>query len=379
LLQYLSGPTRGNPNSEFYRCTTRSSSARECRGWRPAFALAYYDQRVCILERHYTIGGLNSFYRLRGRDYDVGLHAVTNFTPKGAKRGPLARLLRQLRFRWEDFALAPQIGSAIAFPGVELKFGNDIRLLEARSPRLSHEKDNFQQLLRELVDYDDLQQEHFNMSAREVLGRDASRPAADRDAAVPADVVRKPARARHGRSASSASCSAAFSSKASRGLSRRAADPAEPGAKRFRRSAANCGCAAASTGSSSRTAAPRAWCWTTASRCGPPDLSSAGLVETMRLCEDITQRRTDLAGQLSFVESISILDRQPAELGHDRTIVFYNDSDKFHWQTPREGLCDVRTGVICSPNNYAYDPSDGQLPDGVIRITALATSTVGRR
>ena len=43
--------------------------------------LAYYEQRVCILERHNTIGGLNSFYRLRGRDYDVGLHAVTNFTP----------------------------------------------------------------------------------------------------------------------------------------------------------------------------------------------------------------------------------------------------------------------------------------------------------
>ena len=59
--------------------------------------LAYYEQRVCILERHYTIGGLNSFYRLRGRDYDVGLHAVTNFAPKGAKKGPLARLLRQLR------------------------------------------------------------------------------------------------------------------------------------------------------------------------------------------------------------------------------------------------------------------------------------------
>ena len=24
--------------------------------------LAYYDQRVCILEQHYSIGGLNSFY-----------------------------------------------------------------------------------------------------------------------------------------------------------------------------------------------------------------------------------------------------------------------------------------------------------------------------
>src|SRR5210317_582238 len=93
--------------------------------------LAYYDQRVCILERHTTIGGLNSFYRLRGRDYDVGLHAVTNFTPKGTKQGPLARILRQLRFKWEDFALAPQIGSSIAFPGIELRFGNGTELLES--------------------------------------------------------------------------------------------------------------------------------------------------------------------------------------------------------------------------------------------------------
>jgi len=78
--------------------------------------LAYYDQRVCILERHYTIGGLNSFYRLRGRDYDVGLHALTNVTPKGTKTGPLARLWRQLRMRWDDFAIAPQLGSEIASP-----------------------------------------------------------------------------------------------------------------------------------------------------------------------------------------------------------------------------------------------------------------------
>ena len=50
--------------------------------------LAYYDQRVCILERHTTIGGLNSFYRLSGRNYDMGLHAVTNYRPKGPwKRG----------------------------------------------------------------------------------------------------------------------------------------------------------------------------------------------------------------------------------------------------------------------------------------------------
>ena len=65
--------------------------------------LAYFDKRVCILEKHYTIGGLNSFYRLRKRDYDVGLHAITNYTPRGEKKGPLSRLLRQLRMSWEDF------------------------------------------------------------------------------------------------------------------------------------------------------------------------------------------------------------------------------------------------------------------------------------
>ena len=38
--------------------------------------LAHFGQKVCILERHSAIGGLNSFYRQRGRTYDVGLHAA---------------------------------------------------------------------------------------------------------------------------------------------------------------------------------------------------------------------------------------------------------------------------------------------------------------
>src|ERR1700733_7785811 len=97
--------------------------------------LAYYDRRGCILERHTTIGGLNSFYRLDGRNYDVGLHAVTNFTPKGTKRGPLARLLRQLRIGWEDFALAPQAGSLIAFPGIGLRFNNNFELFRSEVQR----------------------------------------------------------------------------------------------------------------------------------------------------------------------------------------------------------------------------------------------------
>src|SRR2546428_14169912 len=91
--------------------------------------LAMFGSRVCILERHYALGGLNSYYRLEGRNYDVGLHALTNFAPRGAKHGPLPRLLRQLRLGWDDFELAEQNGSAIDFPGVRLWFNNDPALL----------------------------------------------------------------------------------------------------------------------------------------------------------------------------------------------------------------------------------------------------------
>ena len=60
--------------------------------------LAYYEQRVCILERHYTIGGLNSFYRLRGRDSDVGRSAAkrTRVRQPHANSASIARPLPSL-------------------------------------------------------------------------------------------------------------------------------------------------------------------------------------------------------------------------------------------------------------------------------------------
>lgn len=97
-------------------------------------------------------------------------------------------------------------------------------------------------------------------------------------------------------------------------------------------------------------------------------LSSAGWLETMRLCDDTSQPDPGRAGQLSFIESLSSLNVAPRQLGHDRTIVFYNDSDRFHWEKPDE-LADLRSGVICSPNNFLYDEPPAE---GVMRITALA-------
>jgi hypothetical protein len=93
----------------------------------------------------------------------------------------------------------------------------------------------------------------------------------------------------------------------------------------------------------------------------------------MRMCDDAHQLpRPPQSGQLSFVETVSVFDRPPKELGYDRTMVFYNDSPVFHWHRPTDELCDVRSAVMCSPNNFHYDPARGEMPDLLLRVTTLA-------
>ncbi|MCI0332832.1 MAG: NAD(P)/FAD-dependent oxidoreductase [Planctomycetes bacterium] len=332
--------------------------------------LAYYDQRVCILERHYTIGGLNSFYRLRGRDYDVGLHALTNVTPKGTKTGPLARLLRQLRLRWDDFAIAPQLGSEIAFPGVRLRFDNDLQTLHDEIAwAFPREADNFDRLSREIVAYDELSETHANQSAREVVSSIITEPLLVEMLFCP--LMFYGSAREH--DMDWGQFSIMFRSIFLEGLGRPAAGvrlilkhlvrkfralggelKLRSGVKRL----------AVENGRVTRVILEN-----DEELEARNVVSSAGWCETMRLCDDgqpvVTSRA---AGQLSFCETIATLDRAPSDLGHNRTITFFNDHDKFVWQKP-DVLCDVRSGVICTPNNFAYD---SPLDDGTMRITALA-------
>lgn len=336
--------------------------------------LAHYDQKVCILEKHWTIGGLNGFYRLGGRNYDVGLHAVTNFTPPGTKKGPLARLLRQLRFKWEDFELSPQVGSAIAFPGVRLGFTNEIDFLRSEVARaFPAEKDNFEKLLTQLVDYDDLTQDNFGGSARQFLGSVFNDP-------LLIEMILCPlmwyGNAREDDMDFGQFC-IMFRSIFLEGFARPFAGVRlilKHLVRRFR-----------SLGGELKLRSSVASLKIDGDRVvgvelesgevleGKRILSSAGIVETQRLCEDLTEKVPDQrAGQLTFIESISVLDKQPKEVGFGETIVFYNDSPTFHWRSPASGLCDTRTGVICSPNNYQYPSESGNLEDGVIRLTTIA-------
>ncbi len=335
--------------------------------------LAYYDQRVCVLERHTTIGGLNGFYRLRGRDYDVGLHALTNVTPKGAKRGPLARLLRQLRLSWDDFDISPQIGSEIVFPGVRLRFDNDLDLFRAEIARaFPTQVDNFECLIAEVAEYDDLNETHAAISARSRLSELLTEPLLVEMLFCP--LMFYGSAREH--DMDWGQFSIMFRSIFMEGLGRPHAGVRLILKQLVRKFRGLGGELKLRTGverlhvENGRVAGVVLQNGETIE--AKRVLSSAGWPETMRLCDDgqpVTAQRPP--GRLSFCETIATLDVEPKRLGHDRTITFYNDSDKFNWSESQEP-CDLRSGVICSPNNFEYDEPLDKEGSGVLRITALA-------
>ncbi len=359
--------------------------------------LAYYEKPVCILERHTTIGGLNSFYRLRGRNYDVGLHAVTNYAAPGTRTGPLAKLLKQLRLRWDDFDLAPQCGSSVVFPGHHIAFDNDFAsFVDGVCRQFPQQADRFRHLVEHIGQFDETSLTQQPTSAREVLGAFLSDstlidmllcPLMFYGSATPHDMdfsqfcimfksifqqgfarpfkgVRQILKAltrhykelggqlklRHG--------VRQIKTDGSRAVGVILDDGREIEAENVLSSAGLV--------ETYELLSPHAWEREAPAEPQPPSAS--------RSCNGSTGaspfRGKMSAGQVSFNEAIFVLDCQPHELGHDETIVFYNDADRFHYEPPADPL-DLRSGIICSPNNFRY--ADGaQLDEGVIRITALA-------
>jgi phytoene dehydrogenase-like protein len=328
--------------------------------------LAHFGLRVCILERHYSIGGLNSFYRLDGRRFDVGLHALTNFRPSDCRRGPLALLCRQLRIAREDLALAPQIGSAIVFPGARLEFTNDFEHFRAEVHRaFPSQKDNFERLVDELAEYTELGSPGTLRSAREVVAERIDDPLLAEMLFCPILFYGGP----RPHDMDFGQFSILFRSIFLEGLAR-PLEGVRPllkllarkfksagGELRVRAAAREIVCTgrrAVAVVLENGEALPTRFV-----------LSSAGLRETMALCG---AANLPPAGEISFFESISILDTQPERLGLDRTAVFFNDSNRFAYGKP-DDLVDLRSGVVCVPNQFAYDEP---MATGCVRLTALA-------
>lgn len=338
--------------------------------------MAQFDRNVCILEKHNTIGGLNSFYRRNGRNFDVGLHALTNYVPKGTKSGPLARIVRHLRMSWDEFGLTQQNGSSIAFPGVSLNFTNDFGVLEAEiAEKFPSQIDGFRRMVDGLVGYDQLGLGTAGGSAREYVSSHISDPAL-------VDMIFCPllyyGGAREQDMEFGQFC-VMFRSIFLEGFAR----PFDGVRhillkllKKFRNLGGElrlrCGVEKiVSDGDSVDRIILDNGEEIRAKRY----LSSAGWPETMKLCGLPDAAAQLPAGKLGFVETISVLDAPPKKFGHDKTIVFFNDSERFDYRNPNE-LVDLRSGVVCSPNNFAYTEP---LEENMIRITALANYDLWRQ
>lgn len=333
--------------------------------------LAYYEKKVCILEKHTTIGGLNSFYRLRGRNYDVGLHAVTNYAAPGTRTGPLAKLLKQLRLRWEDFDLSPQCGSSVDFPGHSIPFTNNYEEFKNNvCDEFPHQAERFRKLVEHIEAFDELNLEQLPVSARKVLGEFLSDPVLIDmlfcplmfyGSALPHDMDFN-------------QFVIMFKSIFKEGFGR----PYE-GVRQILKTMTKH--FKALGGELKLRSGVREIVTDNGKAVGViledgthieanHILSSAGVAETYLLCGASAPQETVAHGEVSFNEVIYVLDCQPKDLGHNKSIIFYNNEEKFHYEPPTDP-CDVRSGIICSPNNFQY-AGEEQLESGYIRITALA-------
>ena len=339
--------------------------------------LAYYDKRVCIVEKHYRVGGLNSFYNLGRHKFDVGLHAMTNYVPKSVKLAPLPKLLRQLKLKAEDFALCPQRMSVIKFPNKTLRFNNDFDFfVQEVVDNFPTQADNFLNLLKTIFEYDELNLYAKPISAREVVSSIISDP-------LLVDMIFCPLMF-YGNAQENdmefGQFVIMFKSIFCEGFARPQAGVRQildVLVKKYK----TCG------------GELKMRCAVTSLKCANGKvesillengevltadkiLSSAGYVETMKLLTDYDPSKFNChVGQLSFVEFILILNKEPAEMGYNTTIAFYNNSDRFDYRKPDE-LVDVSSGVICCPNNFQFE---NPLPEGMIRITNLANFDLWNR
>jgi phytoene dehydrogenase-like protein len=341
--------------------------------------LAHFGKRVCIFERHNAPGGLNGFYSFAGRKFDVGLHAMTNFVRPGIKGTPLTKLLRQLRIDRDEFGLCEQRQSRIAFgPGGEasLRFTNDFAVFESEvAVKFPSQADGFRVLVAAVRAYDDVSLSARPESARAIVRQHITDPlledmlfcplmyygsATEHDMEFGQFVIMFKALFLEG---------FARPLEGVRVVLRVLLEKyrAAGGERRMK-----CGVRTIVT-RHSRAAALVLDSGEEVS--ADHIISSIGAPETARLI-DSTGFPPGLVtapafGRHSFAETITILNRQPAEFGWGSdTIIFFNDTTRFDYACPQNAV-DPRSGVICLPNNFDYGPGRA-LPEGIFRVTCLA-------
>lgn len=314
--------------------------------------LALAGKKVLILEQHNSIGGLNSFYLKDGIKYDVGLHALTNFVPQGTKGHPLSKLCRQLRIPYEALMLEEQRMSSIQFPDLTLNFTNDFQLLLSEIERyFPQEKENFLKLDTVVENLSDtaLEGPHF-ISAREQLNQFIKDPLLKEMLLLPLFYYGSA----HVNDLDWRQFAILYKSIYKEGFAR-----PESGVRtilkllrdRFRE-----------WGGTLKVKAKVASIILEkdSNKAIGVKLASGEVLHAQQILSSIGYHETQaLFGQnemlskpvLTFAETITTIKSSPQQFGWEKTIIFFNHSDKVDY-SPSDQLLDLRSGVICIPENY---------------------------
>lgn len=335
--------------------------------------LAMFDKKVVIIEKHSIPGGLNSYYQRKNTDkggirqFDVGLHALTNFIKKGEKGKPFSKLLKQLRLSYDDFKLCPQTHSKIVFPNHELKFSNDFELLQTEvQEKFPAEIDNFNKLVEVVRAFNELDLTIGYSSSRETLKNYIKDDlllemilcplliygsAWEDDMDFAQFVIMFKSLYFEGFSRPEGGVRTILSL-----LMKRLEDCG--GEIRFKSAVSEI-----LTDHEGKAIGVKVL---NEDIMAPIVLSSIGYPETVKLTSKLEVRPR--VGAMTFLESIFVFDKKIPLNVNDSTIVFYNNAPTYSYR-PAKDYFDKTSAVVCFPDNYESNRLEGE---GTVRITFMA-------
>lgn len=328
--------------------------------------IAMSGKKVLILEQHNAIGGLNGFYLKDRIKYDVGLHALTNFVPSGSKGHPLNKLCRQLRILYEALQLEKQKISSIMFPGIELTFNNDFcHFLDQIDKNFPKETDHFKKLDTTIMSFSETELSGPDfISARKELDKYLRDPLLKEMLLLPLFYYGSA----HVNDLDWRQFVILYKAIYKEGFARPVGGVRTILKLLHERLRELGGTLKVKTKVCSLQESETAVDVTLSSGevlHARQVLSSVGYCETLRLLHEKVQAQFPT---LSFAETITTFDQSPLKMGLDKTIVFFNTSQKVDY-SPCQNLLDLRSGVLCVPENYG-DETDASTT--TLRTTHLA-------
>jgi phytoene dehydrogenase-like protein len=303
----------------------------------------------------------------------VGLHALTNWVPEGAKGTPLTKLLRQLRIKREELDLCPQFGSLIKMGGKQLRVNNHFPdLMDDVANVFPRAIDQFRELDNFISNIDEASLEANGGSARALLSEKISDPllcdmlllptcfygsALENDIEVSQFAIMWRSLFKEGFGRPFIGVRQVIRLLLDRCREHNVDRRMKCGVKQI--IVRNSRAVGLILDDGTEVTTDKIY-------------SSAGAVETQRLRSDCSPQVAQAEiGRLGYLETIATY--KPEEFSQfkwNETIIFFCDEERFNYQSPKS-LVDPKSGVICIPNNYNYG-SDRHLDEGWLRVTALA-------